>query len=341
MTAPESGPRGERLHTPFLHDQFCRRLNYLRVSITDRCNLRCAYCVPRESIPRMAHQDILRYEEILRILRIGIKLGITKIRITGGEPLVRRDLLPFLEQVNGLEGLRDIALTTNAVLLKPHLKPLQEAGIKRLNISLDTLKRNRFAELAGGDHFDQVWDAIEAAHAMGFHPIKLNVVAMRGVNDDEFRDIAALTLTRPYHVRFIEYMPMGNPNLPGDPYMSNDEVRQKVERIAPLEAVPRNAGDGPARRYRFPGAPGEVGFISPLSHHFCESCNRLRLTAGGKLRPCLLSNQEFDLMTPLRAGASDAELTAIFLEGARLKPMAHGLVAGGRKVDARMSAIGG
>ena len=289
----------------------------------------------------MAHRDILRYEEILRILRIGITLGITKIRITGGEPLVRRDLLPFLEELRQLAGLSDIALTTNGVLLKPYLEPLRAAGIKRLNISLDTLRRGRFAEITGGDHFDQVWEAIDAAHTMGFHPIKLNVVAMRGINDDEFQDIAALTLKRPFHVRFIEYMPMGNPNLPGDPYMSNDEVRRQLERIARLLPVPRGVSDGPARRYRYPDAIGEVGFISPLSHHFCDTCNRLRLTAGGKLRPCLLSNQEFDLITPLRAGASDGELAAIFLEAARLKPMAHSLVAGGDKVDARMSSIGG
>jgi len=324
-----------------LHDQFHRRLNYLRVSVTDRCNLRCVYCVPRESIPRMSHRDILRYEEILRIIRIGVDLGITKIRITGGEPLVRKDLLAFLEQLTRQEGLADVALTTNAVLLQAFLKPLQAAGIKRLNISLDTLRRDRFARLTGRDHFDRVWSAIEKAHAMGFDPIKLNVVAMRGVNDDEFEAIAALTRRYPYQVRFIEYMPMGNPNLTGDPYMSNDEVRRRLERTDELEPVPRDSNDGPAQRFRYPGAPGEVGFISPLSHHFCDSCNRLRLTAGGKLRPCLLSNREFDLITPLRAGASDEELAAIFLEGARLKPMAHGLIAGGRKVDARMSSIGG
>ena len=325
-----------------LQDQFCRKLTYLRVSVTDRCNLRCVYCVPRESIPRMAHRDILRYEEILHLVRIGVTLGITKIRITGGEPLVRRDLIPFLEQLNGLEGLGEIALTTNGVLLTPHLKDLQAAGIRRLNISLDTLQRERFARLTGSDRFDQVWDALETAHAMGFSPIKLNVVAMQGINDDEFHEIAALTLEHPFHVRFIEYMPMGNPNLPGDPYMSNDAVRQCLEeRIAPLEPLPRNRQDGPAQRFRFSGAPGEVGFISPLSHHFCESCNRLRLTAAGRLRPCLLSNREFDLITPLRGGASDAELAAVFVEGARLKPMAHGLVAGHCKVDTRMSSIGG
>lgn len=324
-----------------LHDQFCRRLNYLRVSVTDRCNLRCVYCVPRDSIPRMPHGDILRYEEILRIIRIGVTLGISKIRITGGEPLVRKDLLPFLRQLSSLEGLGEIALTTNGVLLDTHLEALQAAGIRRLNISLDTLRRERFTAITGSDRFDQVWSAVERAHAMGFHPIKLNVVAMRGINDDELHDISALTLERPYHVRFIEYMPMGNPNIPGDPYISNDAVRERVEQIAKLVPVPRSGSDGPARRFRFSGAPGEVGFISPLSHHFCESCNRLRLTASGKLRPCLLSNQEFDLTAPLRAGASDDELAAIFVEGARLKPMAHNLVAGHGTVNARMSAIGG
>jgi len=329
------------LHDFPLHDRYRRRLNYLRVSVTDRCNLRCVYCVPRDTIPRMSHRDILRYEEILRIVRIGVSLGITKIRITGGEPLVRKGLLPFLEELTRLEGLVDIALTTNAVRLQEYLEPLKAAGIKRLNISLDTLRRDRFARITGRDHFDQVWGAIEAAHALGFQPIKLNVVAMKGINDDEFRELAALTRRLPYHVRFIEYMPMGNPNLPGDPYLSNDEVRQRIEQEEKLVPVPPGSTDGPAQRFRFPGAPGEVGFISPLSHHFCDRCNRLRLTAGGKLRPCLLSNQEYDLITPLRAGAKDAELRDIFLEGARLKPMAHGLIAGGKHVDARMSSIGG
>lgn len=324
-----------------LYDSYRRRLNYLRVSVTDRCDLRCVYCVPKESIPRLSHRDILRYEEILRIIRIGVDLGITKIRITGGEPLIRKDLLPFLTKLARVKGLRDIALTTNGLQLQTFLAPLKAAGIKRLNISLDTLRRDRFAKITGRDGFDRVWTAVQAAPALGFHPLKINVVAMRGINDDEFQDLAALTRTHPFHVRFIEYMPMGNPNLPGDPYISNEEVRRRIEQIDALEPLPHDGSEGPARRFRYPNAPGEVGFISPLSHHFCDRCNRLRLTAGGQLRPCLLSNQVCDLITPMRQGASDAELAAIFMEGARLKPMAHGLTCGGKNVDARMSSIGG
>ena len=324
-----------------LEDRFDRKLNYLRISVTDRCNLRCAYCIPRESIPHLSHGEILRYEEILRIVRIAIPLGITKVRITGGEPLIRKDLIPFLEKLTALEGLVDTALTTNAVMLQPYLQPLYAAGIQRLNISLDTLRRDRFKNLTGSDDFHRVWHSIEAAHAMGFHPIKLNVVAMQGINDDEFHEIAALTRQFPFHVRFIEYMPMGNPNIPGDPFISNDEVRRRLEQIDMLEPIPRGSNDGPARRFRFPEAPGEVGFISPQSHHFCDQCNRLRLTAGGKLRPCLLSNHEIDLITPLRAGASDADLSAIIVEGAKRKPKTHDLAVQGRRIDARMSSIGG
>ncbi|MGD9329886.1 MAG: GTP 3',8-cyclase MoaA [Desulfobacterales bacterium] len=324
-----------------LLDRFSRRLNYMRVSVTDRCNLRCAYCVPRNAIPRMSHHDILRYEEILRILQIGVSLGITKIRITGGEPLVRKDLLPFMDKLTHIEGLSDIALTTNGLLLQDYLEPLRAAGIKRLNISLDTLRQDRYAQLTGQDGFDRVWKAIESARKIGFSPIKINVVAMRGVNDDEFEDLASLTRSYPYHVRFIEYMPMGNTRLAHDPYISNDQVRRSVERRATLAPVTPGGQDGPAQRFRYPGAPGEVGFISPRSHHFCERCNRLRLTAAGKLRPCLLSNREFDLITPLRAGATDAQLAAVILEGVRHKPMAHGLAGSDGHINARMSSIGG
>jgi cyclic pyranopterin phosphate synthase len=325
-----------------LEDRFSRRLNYLRISVTDRCNLRCIYCVPRETLPHLTHADILRYEEILRIVRVGVSLGIDKIRITGGEPLVRKGLMAFLDQLQVIEGIREVNLTTNAVLMGPFLKPLRAAGIRRLNISLDTLRRERFARLAGQDCFDQVWSNIRQALEIGFAPLKINVVAMQGINDDEFADIAALTREWPLHIRFIEYMPMGNPCLPQDPFVSNEEVRRRIAPLGKLAPIARGASDGPAERFRLAGAVGEIGFISPRTHHFCGDCNRLRLTASGHLRPCLLSDHELDIKTPLRQGADDAELTTIFIQAAQSKPSHHQLNRPRAKtVCTQMNTIGG
>ncbi len=325
-----------------LQDRHLRKLNYLRISVTDRCNLRCIYCVPRETLPRLAHTDILRYEEILRIVRIGVTLGIDKIRITGGEPLVRKGLMDFLHQLQAINGIREVNLTTNAVLVGPFLEELRAAGVRRLNISLDTLRRERFARLAGQDCFDQVWDNILRAFDLGFAPLKINVVAMQGINDDELIEIAALTRQQPFQVRFIEYMPMGNPQLPNDPFISNQDVRRRIASLGNLEPVARGANDGPAERYRLAGAIGEIGFISPRTQHFCGDCNRLRLTASGHLRPCLLSDRELDIKAPLRRGADDRELTDMFIRAARAKPSCHQLGAEcGQPVASQMNSIGG
>ncbi|MBL0714620.1 MAG: GTP 3',8-cyclase MoaA [Desulfosarcina sp.] len=325
-----------------LEDRYCRKLNYLRVSVTDRCNLRCVYCVPRETVPRRAHTDILRYEEILRIIRIGVSLGIDKIRITGGEPLVRKGLLAFLKKIKPIAGIREVTLTTNAVLVGPFLEDLRAAGIRRLNISLDTLQRERFTAISGKDCFEQVWTNILRACNLGFAPLKINVVAMKGINDDEFQAIAALTREWPFHIRFIEYMPMGNPRLNHDPFISNDEVRRQVAQSGPLEPIARRLQDGPAERFRFPGAIGELGFISPRSHHVCRDCNRLRLTASGKLRPCLLSDRELDIKRVLRSGAGDRAIVEMFAQAARSKPSTHRLGdACGPSVDSQMTSIGG
>ncbi len=325
-----------------LEDLHCRRISYLRISVTDRCNLRCIYCVPRETLPRLKHTDILRYEEILRIVRIGVSLGVDKIRITGGEPLVRKGLMGFLHELKTIEGIREVNLTTNAVLVGPFLETLHAAGIRRLNISLDTLRRERFARLSGRDCFDQVWENIQRAEELGFEPLKINVVAMQGINDDEFEAIAALTRRRPFHVRFIEYMPMGNPQLRQDPFVSNETVRRRIAALGKLEPVTRGPSDGPAERFRLPGGVGEIGFISPRTHHFCGACNRLRLTASGHLRPCLLSDRELDIKTPMRRGADDDELAALFFRAARAKPSCHKLgTEGGREVNSQMNAIGG
>ena len=325
-----------------LEDRYCRRLNYLRISVTDRCNLRCIYCVPRDALPRLAHSDILRYEEILRIVRVGVSLGIDKIRITGGEPLVRKGLMAFLQRLQAIEGIREVNLTTPAVLMGPFLDRLRATGIRRLNISLDTLRRERFARLTGQDCFEQVWDNIRQACEMGFAPLKINVVAMQGINDDEFTDIAALTRKRPFQIRFIEYMPLGNPNLHHDPFISNADIRRRITSLGKLERVERGVDDGPAERFRLAGAVGEIGFISPRTHHFCRDCNRLRLTARGHLRPCLLSDRELDIKKLLRGAADDQALAEMFIRAAQSKPSRHQLNGiGGKSVCAQMNAIGG
>jgi cyclic pyranopterin phosphate synthase len=265
-------------------------LNYLRISITDRCNLKCIYCVPRDLIPRLSHDEILTYEEILKVVRVGVKLGISKIRVTGGEPLVRKGVYEFLAKLSRISGLTDLSLTTNAVALKDNLQRIKSAGIKRINVSLDTIKPEKFAKITGMDLFDQVWQGIEGALEMGFHPIKINVVALNGVNDEELIDMAQLSFDYPFHVRFIEYMPIGQSQMGNGPLLLAPEIKKRISVLGHLIPVRNSANDGPAQRYRFDGAAGEIGFIHAMSHHFCDRCNRLRLTARGQLRPCLLSD---------------------------------------------------
>jgi cyclic pyranopterin phosphate synthase len=325
-----------------LIDPCNRHLNYLRISITDRCNLKCLYCVPRDLIPRLSHEEILRYEEILRVVRIGTKLGICKVRITGGEPLVRKGVYDFLAELSRIEGLRDLSLTTNGVFLKDNLAKIKAAGIKRLNVSLDTLDRSKFQKITGHDRFDQVWRGIESALAMGFNPIKINIVALNGINDDELRDMARLSFDYPFHIRFIEYMPIGDSQIGNSPLLLAPEIKQRISVLGKLVSVQNSKYDGPAQRYRLEGAKGEVGFIHALSQHFCDACNRLRLTASGMLRPCLLSDHQEDLKGPLRRGCSDEELAEVFFRAVRHKPSDHNLaVQNPSGVCGPMRAIGG
>ncbi len=331
------------MEKPELIDNFNRNLNYLRVSITDRCNLRCVYCVPsRDNIPRLPHAQILRYEEIIRIIRIGVKLGITKIRITGGEPLVRKGIYDFLKEINKIEGIEDLSLTTNGVLLHDNLEKLKDAGIKRLNFSLDTLNRQRYEKITGCDVFVRVWKAIAKAHDAGFSPIKINTVVMKGVNDDELTQIAGLSFSHPFHMRFIEYMPIGIEHPDRGKQLLAPEIMNILSGLGKLIPIEHGKNDGPAERYRFENAKGEIGIIRPLSHHFCGQCNRLRLTASGGLRPCLLSDRQEDIKGPLRNGASDRELMKIFLQAVKFKPLEHKVgIFGGEKVTTSMSSIGG
>jgi cyclic pyranopterin phosphate synthase len=325
-----------------LIDPCNRYLNYLRISITDRCNLKCIYCVPRDMVPRLPHDDILTYEEILKLVGVGVKLGISKIRVTGGEPLVRKGVYGFLAELSRLKELTDLSLTTNAVALKDNIKKIESAGIKRINISLDTLNPAKFAKITGLDLFDQVWQGIEGALEAGFHPIKINVVALNGVNDDELLDMARLSFDYPFHIRFIEYMPIGQSQMGNGPLLLAPEIKKRISVLGNLLPVRNSADDGPAQRYRFNGARGEVGFIHALSHHFCDRCNRLRLTAQGQLRPCLLSDHHEDVRGPLRSGCSDDQLAEIFFRAVRHKPSDHNLaVQNPTRVCGQMHSIGG
>ncbi len=322
---------------------FARSISYLRISLTDHCNLRCLYCTPRDDRDKLESGELLSYEELLRVVRLAVGLGIEKVRLTGGEPLVRRDILSFARELSAIEGLNDIRLTTNGVLLADCAEALQRAGISKLNISLDTLRPERFAAITGVDAFARVWEGIAKARALGFSPLKLNVVALKGVNDDEFIDFARLTLTEPLQVRFIEFMPIGPSSLWNrEKYISSQEIMELLRPLGELAAAPARRMDGPARVYRLPGAAGSLGFISPISHHFCDRCNRLRLTSEGRLRSCLLSDRETDLKARLRGGASDEELKELIVATILDKPKGHTLSAeGGSNCHGRMSRIGG
>lgn len=327
-----------------LVDAHKRRIDYLRISITDRCNLRCVYCMPAEGIELMEPKGILRYEELLRVARIAATNGVSKVRITGGEPLVRKGILEFIKELSSIPGVKDLSLTTNGVLLKDCARKLKEAGLKRVNVSLDSLKRERFEKLTRGDNLGDVLDGLDEAVRVGLTPVKLNMVVIKGFNDDEVIDFAMLSKTKPFHVRFIEYMPFDTvEGWQRDKCVSTKEIMEMVgvtEELVPVED--KDGGAGPARRFRFKGAPGEVGFISPVSEHFCGSCNRLRLTADGKLRTCLFSDDEIDLREALRDGSSDEAIEALLFKAVKEKPMGHHINENiFKKCTRTMSLIGG
>ena len=327
-----------------LIDNNNRLINYLRLSITDRCNLRCMYCMPDDGIDFLPHDDILRYEEILHVVKLSVQRGIRKVRLTGGEPLVRKGILDFLKRLNKIEGLKEITLTTNGVLLKEFAADIKSCGINRINISLDSLKQDRFSRITGHDFFQQVKEGIQEAERLGFHPIKINVVAMRGINDDEIQDFARLTLDKPYHIRFIEHMPIGeNSGWSPDKFIPILEIYNLIQAIGNLKPIDKRTPlDGPAQRFILDGAKGEIGLIGALSNHFCGICNRLRLTADGHLRGCLFSDREIDIKTALREGKGDQILLDLLDRAIREKPKSHNLGKSEPKNCVRqMSSIGG
>jgi cyclic pyranopterin phosphate synthase len=335
-----------------LSDTFNRPINYLRISVTDRCNLRCIYCLPPEGIRLLPHGEVLTYEEIAAVAGLSAELGINKVRLTGGEPLVRARLSELVAMLAGIEGIDDISLTTNGVLLKQCATELKQAGLKRVNVSLDSLNRDKFERITRRNDLDEVLRGIEAARTCGLNPVKVNVVVMRGINDDEVVDFARLTITEGWHVRFIELMPFAADNPPDGhsignstslhtAFVSANEIKERLNRLGKLEPSLPITGNGPARYFRLPQAGGTIGFIAPVSQHFCFSCNRLRLTAEGKLRPCLLSDNEIDLRQPLRSGASPQELKRVITEAIQAKPKMHELAQGPSTRKRLMSQVGG
>lgn len=321
-----------------------RTINYLRLSITDRCNLRCIYCMPEEGIQFKPHSEILTYEEMLRIVKLCVRSGIRKVRLTGGEPLVRKGILSFIEKLCEIEHLKEVALTTNGVLLKEYARDLRKCGLRCINVSMDTLKPERYRQITRVGSFTQVWEGIEEAEAAGLSPIKINVVAMRGVNDDEVLEFARLTYRKPYHVRFIELMPIGEANARvKENFVSGDDILRQIRALGTVRCVPSGRLDGPASMYALEGAQGRIGVIAALSHHFCQTCNRLRLTADGYLRGCLFSDRETDLKTPMRQGKEDDHLVDLIEDTILKKPKDHGLALHKqhRKCARPMNDIGG
>lgn len=319
-----------------------RIINYLRLSVTDKCNLRCIYCMSEEGVEFMPHAEILTYEEMLVIIKLCIQKGIRKLRLTGGEPLIRKGVIDFIKKVSELDGLEEVTLTTNGVYLKEFAHSLRQSGIYRINVSMDTLRPDRFFNITRRDLFDRVREGIEEAELTGLNPIKINVVIMKGVNDDEILDFAQLTYSKPYHVRFIELMPVGDPEKwTPHRFISTREVFDKISTLGKIIPVSSDPLAGPARRFTLEGSKGEIGLIGALSYHFCENCNRLRLTADGKLRGCLFSDSETDIKEPLRNGANEYILKLIE-ETIQNKPRSHGqAVWQPRKCSRSMNGIGG
>jgi len=320
-------------------DSFGRSINYLRISVTDRCNLRCIYCMPPEGVPLISHSEILSYEEIQTVVQAAAELGINKIRLTGGEPLVRADLPKLIKMISQVEGIEELSLTTNGAFLKKYALELKQAGLSRVNVSLDTLKPDKFRYITRLGELKTVLEGIEAAKEAGFEPVKINTVVMRGINDDEALDFARMTYEDGWHVRFIELMPFKGMA----EFVPSMELRQNISLLGRLEPCASITGNGPAMYYRLAGARGTIGFINPLTEHsFCSRCNRMRLTPDGKLRPCLLREDEIDLKMPLRNDASMEELKSLILKAVASKPEHHNLAEGSvRLVKRKMSQIGG
>lgn len=323
-------------------DRHGRFINYLRISLTDACNLRCVYCMP-EKMRFRPRSELLQDDEILTIVRAAAELGTSKIRLTGGEPTVRPGVVELVRAIAAVPGIKQVAMTTNGVLLAELAEPLAQAGLRGLNVSIDTLDPEKFRRITRWGDLHRVWDGIAAAEAAGISPLKLNCVVTRGFNDNEVVQLARLSIERAWHIRFIELMPLGSvADFQREAVVSSAETRALIEaELGPLVPVPDYNGHDPARAYRLPGAKGWLGFISSVSEPFCAGCNRYRLTADGKLRLCLLRDRELDLLTPLRSGCTFEELKALLRHAIWNKPWGHRLPEGEVPQLRVMSQIGG
>ena len=330
-------------------DALGRTIDYLRISVTERCNFRCVYCMPEEGLPWRAHAEMLDYDDIERLVRIATRFGIRRVRLTGGEPLARRNIEDLVARLVALDGIEAVALTTNGALLPAKAQALKDAGLSRVNISLDTLAPEKFAQVTRRGRLEDTLAGIDAALSYGFDPVKVNCVAVKSLNQD-FTAFAKMTLDRPLHVRFIEFMPIGDTGCGGTNWTSADiipsiQLMEQINAGLAAEGIPElvSAKDGspvtwgPATSFRIPGAQGTVGFITPMSNHFCGACNRVRVTADGKLRPCLFSDREYEALDVLRNG-TDEDVAAILQTAIQMKPADHVGITG---TERGMSQIGG
>ena len=335
-----------------LIDNFGREISYLRVSITDRCNYRCIYCQSEKEFEFIPHQEILRFEEIVEIVQEAVNLGITKVRITGGEPLVRKGIVDFIKKLREIKKLEDISLTTNGFFLSEYAEKLKDAGLNRVNISLDSLQEEKYKKITRGGSLEKALKGIDSALKAGLLPIKINTVLIRGINDDEVEDFVRLALERPLNIRFIEFMPSGEELKDNykDKFISVQEIKENLAEKYSFRPIDINSGNGPAKYYQIKGGQGTIGFISALSQHFCETCNRIRLTSEGKLRPCLFSNKEIDIKKAIRQLARDKNERFLrkkiirdkLKEAVKLKPEGHKLnIKNQENLSFHMSRIGG
>ena len=318
-----------------MKDSFGRDINYLRISLTDRCNLRCKYCMPKDGIDKFSHEDVLSLEEVYEIAKVFVDLGVNKIRLTGGEPLARLGIVELISKISKLNGVKDLAITTNGLLLKEFAKDLKDAGLNRVNISLDTLNEDKYKEITRGGNLGKVLEGIEEARRVGLGPIKINTVLIGGFNDDEIEDLVGLTEKEDIDLRFIELMPIGEAaDWAKEKFVSNDIILERVKGLMP---VPREDISSPAVYYKLPNGKGKIGIINPISCKFCENCNRVRLTSSGQLKLCLHSNMEIDLRKPLR---NKEDIEKIILESIGKKEESHNL-EDGSYIKRNMNQIGG
>ena len=319
-----------------MQDRFGREIDYIRISITDRCNLRCVYCMPGCGVPSVPHDMILRFDEIVRLVKIFCSMGIKNVKITGGEPLVRKGTVDLIKDIKSVEGIEKVSMTTNGILLSENLKALAEAGVDSINISLDTLDRQKYLNITGFDGLDTVLKAIDECRAFPEMKVKINTVTLADYNRNEICKLADFASEAGATLRFIEMMPLGLGT--GFGGYNQDEIMAVLEEAyGPAKTINEEVGSGPAKYYSFEGMEGRIGFISPMSHKFCGSCNRIRLTSEGLLRPCLGSDVGIDLRKPMREGASDEELASLICEGITDKPAGHRF----ETTDSLMSKIGG